>query len=154
MLLWTPIFVKNSNISATIFFIFLKNLLKQTWNSFDTKFKLQGKDLRSNYQVKENFRNFCHLIIIVLGQNNVIGLKVTKGLKKNSDSRGLERERNKIKISRENNSQIVWGYLQFSCDIADNRKSLISVFQEFSTSINKNLIFSGRLCTELLFFEI
>ena len=109
MLLWTPIFVKNSNISATIFFIFLKNLLKQTWNSFDTKFQLQGKDLRSNYQVKENFRNFCQLVIIVLGQNNVKGLKFTKCLKKNYDWRGLEREKIKKKVPRENNSQIFWG---------------------------------------------
>ena len=109
MLLWTPIFVQNSNISATIFFIFLKNLLKQTRNSFDTKFQLQGKDLRGNYQVKENFRNFCQLVIIVLGQNNVKGLKVTKCLKKNYDWRGLEREKIKKKVSRENNSQIFWG---------------------------------------------
>ena len=109
MLLWTPIFVENSNISATIFFIFLKNLLKQTWNSFDTKFQLQGKDLRSNYQVKENFRNFCQLVIMVLGQNNVKGLKFTKCLKKNYDWRGLELEKIKKKVSRENNSQIFWG---------------------------------------------
>ena len=31
-------FVKKSAIYARIYFIFLKNVLKQTWNSFNTKF--------------------------------------------------------------------------------------------------------------------
>ena len=74
--------------------------------------------------------------------------------KKNYDWRGLERVRIKKKVSRENNSKIVGGKLQFSCDIADNRRSLISAFQELSASINKKLTFSGRLGTGLLFFEI
>ena len=38
VLLLTTKFVKNSHIWARIFFIFLKNVLKQTWNSFNTKF--------------------------------------------------------------------------------------------------------------------
>ena len=36
-------FVKNSQIWARMFVIFLKNVLKQTWNSFNTKFNLSEK---------------------------------------------------------------------------------------------------------------
>ena len=35
-----------------------------------------------------------------------------------------------------------------------NRKSLVSAFQEFSASINKNFIVTGRLGTRLSFYEV
>ena len=41
-----------------------------------------------------------------------------------------------------------------SCEIAHNGKSLISVFQELSANINKNLILAGRLRTRLSFYEV
>ena len=41
-------FVKNIYIKARIFFIFLANFLKQTWNSFNTKFQPQWKDRESS----------------------------------------------------------------------------------------------------------
>ena len=40
------------------------------------------------------------------------------------------------------------------CEIAHNGKSLISVFQEFSASINKTFILAGRLGTRLSFYEV
>ena len=52
MFLLTTIFVKNSHILARIFFIFLKNVLKQTWISFNTKYQLQWKDQKSSHHVK------------------------------------------------------------------------------------------------------
>ena len=42
----------------------------------------------------------------------------------------------------------------FSCEIAHNRKSLISVFQEFSASGNKNFILAERMGTKLSFYEV
>ena len=38
--------------------------------------------------------------------------------------------------------------------IADNGKSLISVFQEFTATINKTFILAGRLGTRLSFYEV
>ena len=73
-----------------------------------TKFQLQGKDQRSNYQVRKILGIFCHLIILVLGQNNVKGLKVTKGLKKITIEGVWKGVKIQKKVSRENNSQIIW----------------------------------------------
>ena len=38
MALWTALVVKNNHILAGIYFIFLKNVLEQTWKAFNTKF--------------------------------------------------------------------------------------------------------------------
>ena len=42
----------------------------------------------------------------------------------------------------------------FFCEIAHYGKSFISVFEEFSASINKTFILAARLGTRLLFYEI
>ena len=42
--------VKNSHIYGSIFFIFLENVLKQTWNSFNTNIQPHWKDRKSSYQ--------------------------------------------------------------------------------------------------------
>ena len=67
MFLLTNKFVKNSHMLARIFFIFLKNVLKQTWMSFNTKFQRQWKDRKSSYQVKQILEPFCNLIALILG---------------------------------------------------------------------------------------
>ena len=67
MFLLTNKFVKNSHMLARIFFIFLKNVLKQTWMSFNTKFQRQWKDRKSSYQVKQILELFCNLIALILG---------------------------------------------------------------------------------------
>ena len=62
----TASIVKNSHIEAKIYFMFLKNVLKQTWKSFNTKFRLQWK--RKNiYQVRQILALFCNLIALILG---------------------------------------------------------------------------------------
>ena len=53
-----------------------------------------------------------------------------------------------------NNLQNIWDQLKFSCEIAHHRKSLISVFQEFSASINETFILAGRLGARLSFYEV
>ena len=47
-----------------IFFIFLKNVLKQIFN---TKFQPHWKDRKSSYQVRQILGLFCHLIALILG---------------------------------------------------------------------------------------
>ena len=80
-LLTAPI-VKNSDMLAGIYFIFLRNALDQTWNSFDTEFRPQWKDRESSYQVRQNLALFCKLVALTLSWNCVKGIIVTKTLKK------------------------------------------------------------------------
>ena len=63
MLLLTTAFVKNSHIKARNFLTFVENVLKQTWNSFNTKFQTQLKDCESRKQLsrKRNFRTFLSI---------------------------------------------------------------------------------------------
>ena len=67
MSLLTAKFVKNSHILARIYFIFLKNVLKQTWNFFNIKFRPQWKDRKSSYQVREILGLFYNFIALILG---------------------------------------------------------------------------------------
>ena len=66
MFLLTVIFVKHGHIKATIFFIFMKNVVKQTRNFFNTKFQPQRKDRKSSYQVRQILGPFRHLIALSL----------------------------------------------------------------------------------------
>ena len=74
-------FVRNSHIWAKTYFIFLENVLKQTWNSFNTKFEDQWNSWKSSYQVKQILALFCYLIPLILGYSSVQGLRVTKIVK-------------------------------------------------------------------------
>ena len=67
MFLLTTNFVKNSHMLSRIFFIFLKTVLNQTSNAFNTKFLRQWKDRKSSYQVEEAFALFFNLIALTLG---------------------------------------------------------------------------------------
>ena len=44
--------------------------------------------------------------------------------------------------------------MSFLCEIAHNGKSLISIFQEFSSSINKTFILAVGLGTRLSFYGV
>ena len=81
MLLWTTKFVKNSHIEARIVFIFLKNVLKQIWNSFNTKFQPQWKDQENSHQIRHILGLFFQLIALILGYNSVKAFRVTKNVK-------------------------------------------------------------------------
>ena len=74
-------FVKNSHIWGKIYFFFIKNVLKQTRNSFNTKFQAQWKARRSSYQLKQILAVFCNLIPLILGQSSVEVLGVTEIVK-------------------------------------------------------------------------
>ena len=75
------------------------------------------------------------------------GLSVTKNVKEIMFE-GVWCELETKKGSREKNSQNI-----FLCEIAHIGKSLISIFQEFSPSIDKKNFFARRLYTELSFYE-
>ena len=81
LFLLTTNFVKNSDIYSRISFIFLKNVLNQIWNAFNTKFWHQSKDQKSNYQVGEAFAFFCKLIAVTLGWNSVKSFSIAKSVK-------------------------------------------------------------------------
>ena len=49
---------------------------------------------------------------------------------------------------------IVLGKLWFSCEVAHSGETLISVFQEFSSSIGKAFILAGGLGTGLSFYGV
>ena len=48
------------------------------WNSSNTKFWPKWKDRKSSYQVSQILVIFSNLIALILGWNNVKGLRVTK----------------------------------------------------------------------------
>ena len=75
-------FVKNSHIWSRIYLIFLKNVLKETRNSFNTKFQAQWKACSSSYQLKQILAVYCDLIPLILGQSSVEVLGVTEVVKK------------------------------------------------------------------------
>ena len=74
-------FVKNSHILGKIYLIFLKNVLKQTRNSFNTKFQAQWKACSSSYQLKQILAVFFDLISLILCQSSVEVLGVTEIVK-------------------------------------------------------------------------
>ena len=109
MTLLTAKSVKNSHIKAIIYFIFLKNVLKQIWNAFNTKFQAQWKDRKRSYRVRQLFALFCNLIALTLGQNSVKGLRVTK-IVKEFNFEGAWDELESKKVSRDNQSQSICDY--------------------------------------------
>ena len=75
--------IKNSHIDACIFFIFLKNVLNQTWSSFNTKFQPHWKDLKRSYQVWQVLGHFLALNCSKFSLNQVRkALELTRKSKK------------------------------------------------------------------------
>ena len=51
-------------IKAKIYFVFLKNVLKQTWKSSTCKFWPYWKDRKRSYQVRKILARFCNIIAL------------------------------------------------------------------------------------------
>ena len=81
-----------------------KNVLKQTWHSFNTKFQTQWKDRESSYHVTIILGLFCHSIALILALNSVKDLRVTKNVKE-IKFEGVWGELESKKVSRDNDSQ-------------------------------------------------
>ena len=75
MSLLTALIFKNSHILARIYFMFLNNILDQTWNAFNTKFGPQKKDREISY---------CELVALNLGHNYVNVLRFAKVVKQSN----------------------------------------------------------------------
>ena len=88
-------FVKNSHILGKIYLIFLKNVLKQTRNSFNTKFQAQWKACSSSHQIKQISAVFCDLIPVILGQSSVEVLGVTEIVKESKFEGVLDKLKSK-----------------------------------------------------------
>ena len=67
MFLLTALIANNSHILARIYFIFLKNILDQSWKAFNAQFGPQWKNWENSYQVKHILAPFCELITLILG---------------------------------------------------------------------------------------
>ena len=65
---------KNIHIYAMFIRILLLNVLKQTWNFFNTKFQSQWKDQKIIYLVRSVVGLFYHLTALILGYKNLKGL--------------------------------------------------------------------------------
>ena len=63
-------------------FILLKNFLKQTWKSFNTKLWPQWKDPKSSYKIRQILALFCDWIALMLSKNCLKALRVTKTVQK------------------------------------------------------------------------
>ena len=81
------VFIKSSNFWKQSFFwlkftlSFKKHVLNQTSKAFNTKFGPQWKDCKSNYQVKQTLSLLCIFVTVILDENYVKGLSVTKIVK-------------------------------------------------------------------------
>ena len=87
--------------------MFLKNVLKQTWNSFNTKFQPHWKNRESSYQVSQILGRFCHLIAVILQLVKNKDLRDTKNAKE-INFEGVWGKLEQKKVSRDNNSQNTW----------------------------------------------
>ena len=67
MFLLAALIANNSHILARIYFIFLKNILDQSWKAFNAQFGPHWKNWENSYQVKHILAPFCELITLILG---------------------------------------------------------------------------------------
>ena len=66
---------------AEIYFIFLESVVHQTSKAFNTKFGPQWKDRKTSSKVKQILAPFCKLVALILGQNYIKVLRVSKCVK-------------------------------------------------------------------------
>ena len=146
-------FVKNSHIWGKIYLIFLKNVLKQTRNSFNTKFQAQWKACSSSYQLKQILAVFCDLIPLILGQSSVEVLGVTEIVKEIKFEKVLDNLKSKkifqrIQLTKNQRLTLV------PCEIMHYGKKFHFCFPRVSASINKISILGGGLGTRPSFCEV
>ena len=83
MSLLTAKVVENIHIWVLTPWFFPKNVLKQSSNSFDTKFQHRLKARKRGYRLGESLTLFWYLIVLMLGQKSLEGLRVTKNIARN-----------------------------------------------------------------------
>ena len=138
----TTKFVKNSHISARLISTFLKNVLKQSWNSFNTNFKPQWKGLKSSYQANKILRLFCHSVALTLRQNSVKSLKNTKKDKETNYEWICGELESQKSILKQSVTKELWLILVFMWNSAQPEKFNF-FFQEFFYYCINNLGIQG-----------
>ena len=93
-------FFKNGYIWGKIYFIFLKNVLKETRNSFNTKFQAQWKACSRSCQLKQILAVYCDLIPLLPGQSSVKVLGVTEIVKEIKFEGVLDKLKSKKRFQR------------------------------------------------------
>ena len=72
---------ESRRVYARTYFIFSKNILKETWKSFNTKVQLQQKDGNSSYQGRETLAFSYKFFALILRRKFMKWLRVTKIVK-------------------------------------------------------------------------
>ena len=80
-LLTAPV-AKNSHILTKTYFICLKNSPRANFKVFQYKVWTSAKNRKSSYQERQILALFCNLDTLILGQNCIKDLRVTKSVKK------------------------------------------------------------------------
>ena len=89
----------------------------------------------------------------MLSYNSVKDLRVTEIVEQITFERVLGKIDSK-NVFGDNHSQNILEQFQLLSEIVHYRKSLISVFQEIFTGINKTFTLAGRLNNRLLSYEV
>ena len=85
--------------------MFVKNVLKTTWNCFNTKFQPQVKDRKCSYQLRSILELLSNFFALILNYDSVKDLRVTKNDKASTFEEVWDRLEPK-KFCRDNNSKI------------------------------------------------
>ena len=132
---------KQSYLGWNLLYLSKKNVVKQTWKSFNSKFGPQSNYRKDSYQGRQIRTLFCNSVSLILSKNCGKCLWVTKVVKE-------------IKFEE------IWGKLKylrltlvFTWNIA-LREKFNFCFEELFASIKKILISLGRLGTSLSNYEV
>ena len=151
-LLTAPI-VKSSHIWARIYFIFLKNVLKQTWKPFNTNSRPQWKDRKSIYQVRQILALFCNVIALNLSWNFAKSFTVTKIVKEIKFEGIWGKLEAKKCFQRQSCPKYLRVPLVFMWNSALREKFSFCFLGVFA-STSKVFILAAKLSTRLLFYDV
>ena len=101
-------FAINSHFYFRIYLIFLKNILKQNWTSFNIIFWPLWKDRKNSYIIRQVLALFCKLSALILGKNSGKRITNTKIAKKKVSLKKSEAKWNQKNVCRDNHSKNIW----------------------------------------------
>ena len=126
-------------------FVFLKNIVKQIWSSFNTKLEPHWNDQKSSYKVKKK------LGFLPLNCDNFR----SKECEKPESYQKVWMVRDWVRIKKSSPDKITHKIFEtnsgFHLKCRATGKFQLSAFQEFSASINKTFMLVGRLGTMVSF---
>ena len=90
-----------------LYLIFLKNVLRPSWKSFNSKFQPQRKDLKSSYHVRPILAVFCNLIALNYVKTVSQALELTK-LSSKLNLKESEASQKQKQVSGDSHLQNIW----------------------------------------------